>query len=60
MEKAMFNMRAKIMKASGEKLDEFETGISQAIFELETNLDMKAQLRELNIMAAKKLNFVVD
>lgn len=48
-------MSTKIIKASAVEPDVFETSISQALVELETNSDLKAQLRELYITKAKEI-----
>ena len=51
--KAMFISSAKIMKPNGEKLDKFQSEIFYTLLELEMNSDLKTQLWELNITAAK-------
>lgn len=43
------------MKSGGAEPDQFEASISQALLELETNSDLKSQLRELYITKAKEI-----
>ncbi|XP_071807159.1 small ribosomal subunit protein eS7-like isoform X1 [Asterias amurensis] len=54
---AVFSAGAKIIKPQGEKADEFELSISQALLELEINSELKSQLRELFITGAKEIDF---
>lgn len=46
----------KVLKPGGEKADDFEATVGQALVELEANSDLKPQLRELFIIGAKEID----
>jgi small subunit ribosomal protein S7e len=50
-----FTARTKIVKAKGSTPTQFEETVAQAIFDLETHADFKAELKELHISAAKEV-----
>eukprot|EP00126_Sphaerothecum_destruens_P004410 Sdes_comp18171_c0_seq1m7686 len=53
----MFAARRKILKPAGQKPDEFEGLIAQALLDLESSSnELKADLRELYITAAKEVD----
>jgi len=50
----MLSAQSKIKKREGEKIDEIENLVCQALFEMEMNSDIKNQLRELQIVGVKE------
>eukprot|EP00164_Ancoracysta_twista_P000506 GFYU01000676.1.p2 GENE.GFYU01000676.1~~GFYU01000676.1.p2 ORF type:complete len:200 (-),score=75.99 GFYU01000676.1:244-843(-) len=53
----MFTARSKIIKDQGAEPDSFEESVAQALFDLEVNVaDLKAELRDLHITAAKEVD----
>ncbi|XP_074601573.1 ribosomal protein S7 [Brevipalpus obovatus] len=52
----LYSTLAKIVKKHGEKVDDFEATVSQALLEIEMSSDLKAQLRELHIVGAKEID----
>lgn len=48
----------KIVKPEGKVPDELEKQVSNAIADLESNSDIRAQLRELYIVGAKVIFFI--
>ncbi|XP_041484241.1 small ribosomal subunit protein eS7-like [Lytechinus pictus] len=53
---AVFHAGAKVIKPHGEVADAFELTVSQALIELESNSELKGQLRELFITGAKEID----
>merc|ERR1719215_801059 len=52
----MSTARAKIIKPAGVEADELEMQVAQNLFDLEQNADLKADLRGLQITAAKEID----
>lgn len=50
----MLSAQSKIKKRDGEKIDEIENSVCQALFELEMTSENKNQLRELQIVGVKE------
>ncbi|XP_076302764.1 small ribosomal subunit protein eS7-like [Lasioglossum baleicum] len=56
----MYTANPKIIKSGDAEPDAFEASISQALQELETNSDLKSQLRELYITKAREIEITND
>ena len=52
---SLFVAKKKIVKAKGKTPTEFEQRVAQAIFDLETNSDLKSDLKDLHFINAREI-----